>query len=330
MTTAPILTCATCAYDLREHSAEDVCPECATPVAESMRVAAVPVRPAWGESDPKWRRRMVAGAWVLVFVPLFELLQWSGLASRIPVPAPYDFQKTLQTLDDAFVSWFYVYPYLAFCVGVVLFFSKEQGRRRHWLDWTRRWGILASYGVLLLGVPFFGFLTALVLIGIAALFQSLPITEQLAVTELFGDLGAGYMYYGPQSSDTADVTLAVFSACAVLLACVPIFNALWSSGPKRLAWVLLVPLALICVWQIGYAALYLLYPPLAGSQPPAFFFFDLGALLAGITDLETSISLGVPFLMRITIETVKWLIFLGIALWLSLAQLRAWRSGRNV
>ena len=51
------LACARCGYDLRATAREGVCPECGAPVAEAVRLAALPRRPAWGEADPAWRRR---------------------------------------------------------------------------------------------------------------------------------------------------------------------------------------------------------------------------------------------------------------------------------
>ena len=60
------LTCHRCGYDLREHVKAAVCPECAADVAASKQVHALPLRPDWADSDPAWRRRIVAGLWVLL------------------------------------------------------------------------------------------------------------------------------------------------------------------------------------------------------------------------------------------------------------------------
>lgn len=69
------LTCHLCGYDLRAHPPEGQCPECGASVAEARRLAAVPLRPPWRDSDPRWRRRVVAGAWVLVLLPLIGALK---------------------------------------------------------------------------------------------------------------------------------------------------------------------------------------------------------------------------------------------------------------
>src|SRR4051794_7744736 len=92
--------CHRCGYDLRGQASDGACPECGEPVAESRRVAATPRRPAWRESDPRWRRRVLAGVWILVLVPLMDALRVSGLASHVPVPnlllTSYDPPRTLE------------------------------------------------------------------------------------------------------------------------------------------------------------------------------------------------------------------------------------------
>src|SRR4051812_34151881 len=80
------LPCHRCGYDLRAQPPEGKCPECGETVAESRRVSAVPLRPAWGDSDPRWRRRMIAGAWVLLLLPLMQVLKAWGWAASMPVP----------------------------------------------------------------------------------------------------------------------------------------------------------------------------------------------------------------------------------------------------
>ena len=112
----------------------------------------------------------------------------------------------LRTLDDSFVASLYVYPSLTFCIGVVLLFSKERGRRRGRLDWTRRWGVVCSYAVLLLSAaPEVLFVAALVLGGIAALFLCMPLEQQPAVTQSFINVSSAYLRYGPYPYDLAIV-----------------------------------------------------------------------------------------------------------------------------
>lgn len=257
----------------------------------------------------------------MVLVPLVAALEWFGLAERVPLLV-YNFDGfVVGTLQYSYVTW--IYAYLAFCIGVVLFFSKERGRRRHRLDWTRRWGVINSYVVLLLGVPYFALVTALVMIGVAALFMSLPPANQPAVTDLLARLSAGYITYGPHDSDAAIAALAASSASAVLLACVPIYEALRRTGPKALALVMLAPLALASVWCIGGAALYILNPT---RNLPAVFFFQPELLPPGLSDLGTGMGGRHVLTVSRTWEVAKWLAILGVAIWLSLAQARAWRK----
>lgn len=319
---ASALPCASCGYDLRATPRDGICPECATPVQKAVELAAIPVRPAWRDSDPRWRRRMVAGAWVMVLVPLVDVLQRSGLAARLRVPAMFEYGSNARPLEHSFVTM--VYTYLAFCIGVVLFFSKERYRRRNPLDWTRRWGVIVSYAVFLLGVPLHALVSALVMVGIAASFMSLPFENQPAVTGLVKEVGAGYLLYGPHDSEAVYATVTAFSACAILLACVPIYDALRCSASRVWALVLLAPLAVISVWQIaGAVHWYLNYPLATDAELPAFF-FEPGSLLPGLAELKSGFSW--QRLLSFMTEAVKWLIFLGVAIWLSVAQAGAWRK----
>ncbi len=318
MSDSTALPCATCGYDLRVTPREGICPECATPVEKAIELAKIPIRPAWRDSDPRWRRRMVAGAWVMVFVPLVEVLLWSDLGKRIPVVS-YDFQGfSVGSIDTSFFA--FIFLYVSFCVGVVLFFAREQYRRRNPLDWTRRWGVFVSYAVLIVGVPYFAVVTSLVMVGISALFMSLPYENQPAVAGLVRELGIGYLLYAPHGSDNLPHGLAVLSACAILLACASMYQALRSTGPRALAAIPLIPLALAAVWQIGAAAIdWNNLSPL--SQPPPFFFAP-GYLRSG---LDASTFRDIPSLQGFLHEVAKWLPFVVIALWLSIAQLHAWR-----
>src|SRR5690242_19911926 len=130
----PGIPCHRCGYDVRAQQADGRCPECDASVPESRRLALIPRRPAWRDSDPRWRRRMLAGAWVLVLVPLMAVLQGFQWAERIPVPTFYDVQRG-QSLDDSYFAM--VYLYFAFCIGVVLLFSEERNRQLARFDRTR-------------------------------------------------------------------------------------------------------------------------------------------------------------------------------------------------
>lgn len=308
------LQCDRCGYDLRGHGPDGRCPECGGSVAESRLLAAIPRRPVWGDSDPRWRRRMLAGAWILVLVPLGAVIASSGWASGVAVPTPFDFKGALM-LHDTFAFEFHMYEYVTFCIGVVLLFSNERNRRRGRSDWTRRWGVTTSYGVFLLGIPKFANITALVVLGIAALFQSMPLRYQPGVTELLVKLGAGYIYYGPHEGRLAIASLLVFSSVVVMLACAPLYNALHSSGPKALAALLLAPLLIASMVQLSDVARYglgnLSFHTWENYYP---FYFNPELLVHGF-----------PYpSFRFIVEAAKWSACLTIAMWLSIAQIMAW------
>jgi hypothetical protein len=260
---------------------------------------------------------MLLGAWMLVLAPLGKVIETSEWASHVVVPTPFDLKGALM-LQDTFAFDRGTYKYLAFCIGVVLLFSNERNRRTARLDWTRRWGVTGSYGVLLLGIPYFGFITALVLIGIGALFQSMPLRYQPAMTELFVNLGAAYIYYGPHSGRLADASLPVFSSAVVMLACVPLYNALRSSGPKMLAALILAPLFITSLVQLSDVARYglgLINFDLGVNYFPFYFNSDL---------LFGRYGYSYPS-FRVFGEAAKWFTCVAIAIWLSIAQIMAWR-----
>ena len=324
------LPCHECGYDLRAHPREGRCPECGASVAESARVAAIPRRPAWRDSDPRWRRRMLAGAWALVLLPLMDALLMFELASRVPVANVFGFPGTVRTLNETFLAYPRWYATLVFCIGVVLLFSKERGRRRAQLDWTRRWGVLGSYVVLLLSAAMLLFVPALVLVGISAVFLSMPLKYQPTVTQVFIDVSTAYLRYGPYPKEIAAVVLVAFSSITVLLACVALFEALGSSGPRRLAAILLAPLVLFSLMHLAQAAIYSLGISIVTSEG----IYLLGTYfrpvllvgyLAGASQGWTvGAGLGAWF-----VEATKWCVVLAIAVWLSIAQFAAWRQKRK-
>jgi hypothetical protein len=311
---AAAIPCHACGYDVRAQSPGGVCPECNASVAESIRLAPIPRRPAWRDSDPRWRRRMLAGVWLLLLLPLFATLRTLKLDARIPVPTFFKVQGP-QSLDDSFIRM--TYAYLIFCVGSVLFFSKERDRQPNRLDWTRRWGVIVSYCVFVFGIPVYAFITALVMLGIAALFMSMRLVDQPALTTLFVKLSTGYIYYGAHPSRLLEASLVVFSAVLVLLACAPLYDALRASGSKVVAAIFLSPLAFASLLQLFYATAYLSSAANA-SSPKAVryqFYFDLDTLLRGF------VFPGGSFSFDFLIESAKWCAIVLIVLWLSIAQL---------
>jgi hypothetical protein len=322
------LPCYRCGYDLRAHPPDGQCPECQASVAESRRVAAIPRRPRWRDSDPRWRRRMLAGVWLLVLLPLMNVMRASEWAASVPVPALFDYGVSFRTLDETFLANMSVYPTLVFCIGVTLLFSKERGRRRSPLDWTRRWGALCSFVVLLLSAAQILFLVALVLVGISAVFVCMPPKYQPAATDLLARVSSAWLRSGPHPKESSTVTLVAFSSIAMLLACVPLYDALRSSGPKRLAAVVLAPLAFFSLMHLGQAGqCYLVTPWTPTNVYPFQTYFSPELLLANLGISPRGVNAPASVLNPFGVEAVKWFTVLAIAAWLSIAQIATWRQG---
>ena len=82
----------------------------------------------------------------------------------------------------------------------------------------------------------------------------MPLKNQPGVTDLFARLSTGYLRYGPAPGIYTGVVSAAFASAAVLLACVPLYDALRSCGPKRLAAILVAPLGLFAMVHLGQVA----------------------------------------------------------------------------
>lgn len=276
---------------------------------------------------------MLAGAWILVLLPLMDALNALGWTSSIPVPTVFDIRGAVRTLDQTLICWGSVYQPLAFCIGVVLLFSRERGRRRGRLDWTRRWGVICSYVVMLLSAVPVLLLGALVLVGIAAVFLSMPLKYQPGITQLFVEVSTVWLRYGPYPTNISGVVLVAFSSITMLLACVPLFDALRSGGRKWVAASLLAPLALFSLMHLGQAAGYCLgfsSMSLDAVSPPGVYFRP--HLLVGYISGNSIYALwwgSSLSSIAFAVEATKWCIVVAIAVWLSIARLAAWRQGRK-
>jgi hypothetical protein len=326
------LLCHVCGYDLRAHSDDEKCPECGASVAEARRLAPFPLRPAWRDSDPRWRRRMLAGVWILVLLPLMSALTAFPTTAAIHIPNVFGFPGALR-LDETMAGYMSVYESLMFCMGTVLLFAKERGRRRNKLDWTRRWGILCTYVVLLLRAAELLLLCALVLTAIGSVFMALPLKYQPRATAFFVNVGTFYLHYGPYPHEAVDVVAAAFSSAVVLLASVPLFNALRSSGPKEFAAVVIAPLALFAVMHLCQTFLY--WVGIISTATPTDIYI-LGTYFRPLLLAQFAARAVAGFfpsgyvLIESLVEAAKWLIILAIAVWLSVAQITAWRKPKKV
>jgi hypothetical protein len=326
------LPCHGCGYDLRAHPPDGKCPECGASVAESRRVAGIPRRSAWRESDARWRRRMLCGAWLLVLLPLVDVVKAFEWGSSVRVPAVFELGSSVRTLDATYLYNLGVYQKVIFCMGVVLLFAKERGRRRGRLDWTRRWGVLCSYVVSLLsGVSVF-LISALVLVGLAAVFLSMPSKFQPEVTQSLVGVGAAWLRYGLYPSDASYAASVAFSSIAILLACSALFDALRSCGPRVLAAILLAPLALFSLMHLAQVARYCLGPS-DESEAGIYWlgmYFRPQLLVSHIAGHPTEWGLSQFEFSDFLVEAVKWCAVFGIAVWLSVAQVLAWRKPLGV
>lgn len=323
------LPCHACGFDLHAHPPDGKCPECGASVAEARRVAAIPRRPRWKDADPRWRRRMLAGLWLLVLLPVIHAFLSSEWAAYVPAWGAFDSQGAVRSIDETLAAYPMVYQPLLFCMGVVLMFSKERGRRPSRLDWTRRWGVLCSYVVLLLSAVQFLFLGALVLLGIAALFLTIPLKHEHPMERFFAAVSGGYLRYGPHPKAISVVVLYAFSSIAILLAYVPLFSALRSRGLKRLAAILPAPLALFSLIHLVQTGHYFLDPSsLKYLDSFHGIYFRPGLLVAYMEGPAKN-----PFLPEIPVgtfamEATKWCTVVAIAIWLSIGQVAAWRKPR--
>lgn len=318
--------CHRCAYDLRAHPSDGICPECGASVAESRKLAANPVRPAWRDSDPRWRRRILAGVWLLLLMPLLTFLRRQDLLEKIPALGFFPLAG-VGNLGDTLLATPFIYEPLVFCMGAVLLFSGERDRRRAPFDWTRKWGIAGSYLVLFVSAAEILFLFALVLVGIGALLQSIPPKYQPGITPLVVNVGSSYLRYGPHPSDRSTAACIAFSALTVLLTLFPLHNALRSCGSARAAGLLLAPIAvgaaynLTLVARVGVGLLSL--TPLVAYLHELFF---IPEAIFPEQYRQYGSAFGaapVPAEIELRFEQLKWLALLAITLRLTVAQFLA-------
>ena len=144
----PTFNCHRCGYDLRATPADAACPECNEPVAASRAAADVPLRPAWRDSDPAWRRRILAGLVALLGLPTYELLARVGWSAAVPAPLGSTFIDT--SIDGMFFPMFYIGPWVA--VGLALLLARERGCRRRAADRLRPWGLVLVAVVLAMAI----------------------------------------------------------------------------------------------------------------------------------------------------------------------------------
>jgi len=180
--------------------------------------------------------------------------------------------------------------------------------------------------VFLLNAVSFLFIVALVSTGIAALFQAMPPKYQPPVTPFLAYFSTTYLRHAPRPKNIWVVVTVAFSSIAILLACIPLFNALHSTGRKRPAAILLgafVLLSLVHLGQAAYACLDL--PNLGRSEAIHYQFYFAPDLLLDLIDrLTTDRNFSLWTSAPSIIEAGKWSMLLITALLLTTAQWTAW------
>ena len=134
----------------------------------------------------------------------------------------------------------------------------------------------------------------------------------------------------------ARVVVVTSSSVAVLLACVPLYDALRSSGPKRFAAILLAPLALFALMHLLQAGRYWLatrfWIGMQGLTPADLYlysvYFSPAMLLSPIAGLPPGLGVSASP-VAVVVEAVKWCAVLAVAVWLSIAQRAARRQRRR-
>ena len=321
------LHCDRCGYDLRATPADGVCPECGMAVEDSIELAKLPVRPRWRDSDPRWRRRMVAGAWLLALIPAMDVLEQIGWSERIMLPAL--FEGGLRPLSETFFSTFWTLPYLLYCTGFALLLTPESERRRGRFDWTRRWGMIGLSLVVMLGFLELMIVPALVGLGVTALFFTLPLSHQPEMAELLGTVSIELLCLPLQGgTDQSFAALLAISGLVVIFACVRLFDALRSIGPWWLAAALLSLLVIPMTLQVVAAALFFVEHPRAEDLPIAPFFVEPWNLVFEIVTLYYDAMSPSAVTLHGMVEMVKWFGIVTFATCLTVAQIHArWTRG---
>jgi hypothetical protein len=105
----------------------------------------LPRRPAWAQSDPRWRWRILLGLWVVLCVPLVDLLKHTGAMAYIPAINLFGHRSGLDSMDDMLLgNMLEAESFIVFAIGLALLFSHEAGRQLYFFEWTRRMGIFGS------------------------------------------------------------------------------------------------------------------------------------------------------------------------------------------
>jgi hypothetical protein len=168
--------------------------------------------------------------------------------------------------------------------------------------------------------------------GVAALFIAMPLKFQPGSIDFLVGISSGYLRYAPSPKFSAFGVQIVFSAITVFLGGVPLFNALRSCGSKLFAAVLLGPLILFSLIQMVRGARYYAANGIFFTEYNFFYcsvYFWPEAFLRNYAGDPNMLDTGTPALIASLAEAIKWCTMLTIAVWLSVAQVVAWRGLRK-
>ncbi|MEM7807530.1 MAG: hypothetical protein AAF561_05415 [Planctomycetota bacterium] len=329
--TFDILQCDRCGYDLRATDPDGICPECGYAVADSIEAAKLPHRPAWRDSDPRWRRRMLAGCWVLVLLPLVDLLNDSGLAAKIATPAFFEYGFHTRPLSES-LFYFNNTPFFV-AIGLAFLFYRENGRKWLPLDWTRRTGVLC---VLVFAYVAFGdwvAIPALVGLSVTSTFQSLPLDLQPPITPFLGDSGYYVTKLFVWDYNIGIAVVIVLAGLTMLLAAHRLSIALRAAASSRLvAALILSPIALSAVlniamawpvWKDVHSPFGTTAYEIVKKVPWSPMGFSPDLISEAVLSLRTPSLLLSPGMFTL-MELLKWGSLLVITTWLTTAQIRSY------
>ena len=338
---ATAIPCATCGYDLRAQPPDGVCPECGGSVAEAIRLAALPLRPAWADSDPRWRRRVLAGAWVLALLPIPACLWFDPWLFRLS-SLPGGLQDLWQTLGaDTMLGQ--TVEFYTFIIGAAMIFTGERGRR------GRRWQFDALPPAVLL----------VALIAGTALYVGYVLVSQAGIDSFLDPANkARYQARVPFVTHSMFLANQVLAAASVLVAVwvyLVLGSAVGRAGWRRAGRVIAAAGLTTCVLQaVLFVAYFGFDAGWAAVMNSTDAFFGPYELVTGLANLFNHYRDGFPVVQGFThesfypwltgfpaiwidrlfvfgpptLEAMKWLPVVAGAVLLTISQWRATRTSR--
>ena len=327
--------CHQCGYDVRSQPADGVCPECGASVAESIRLAVIPLRPAWRDSDPRWRRRILAGLWVLVLMPLPYALP--NLSPAYEPYGPYGLVDLANDFRDSLASM--VWPLIVTLIGLVLLFEPERAERpRPAMRRLRLAGVAGCWLSVPVAIVSLAGVTLLVGAGMWAMLSPVDKSRYTPFAVALNRTWSQWAYFGGMA---LHVGLAV-------LAGIVLADALRRAGSRRARAALIWLGGLLMAVQAGL----ILLASLGVGQSASWVYFEFlfspiylaegwrecvaavfGPGPAGYGDYDPNppetAEDWIALFARFPLEFAKWLLLLTVAARLTAAQRGTWLHARR-